>query len=227
MATEPVKQFVASSSWGQLLTPEQLDRVLRDMSEARAAPGEALCRNGQRSDYWYGVVEGLVKVSNVAPDGKPTTLIGIPAGGWFGEGSVFKHERRPYDVVALRDSRVAQVPADTFHWLLSTSIPFNHFLVGQLNTRLAQFVIRCEHLRSYAPERHVALCLAELFDPVLYPGTTMTLQISQEEIAFLAGVSRGIVNRALRHLEENQVVEARYGSIQILDLAALRASAFS
>lgn len=226
MATGSVRDFVASSAWGQLLTREQLERVLRDVSESGAGPGEAICRNGQRSDYWYGVVEGLVKVSNVGPDGKPTTLIGIPRGGWFGEGSVFKHERRPYDVVALRECRVAQVPADTFHWLLAESIAFNHYLIGQLNTRLAQFVIRCEHLRSYAPERHVALCLAELFNPVLYPGTTMTLQLSQEELSFLAGVSRGIVNRALRHLEQEGIVEARYGSIDIRDLAALRASAF-
>lgn len=196
------------------------------MSETTAGPGEAICRNGQRSDYWYGVFDGLVKVANVAPDGKPTTLIGISAGGWFGEGSVFKHEKRPYDVIALRESRLAQIPAETFHWLLSSSIPFNHFLISQLNTRLAQFVIRCEHLRSYAPERHVALCLSELFNPVLYPGTTTTLHISQEETAFLTGVSRGIVNRALRHLEEDGVVEVRYGTINILDPAALRASAF-
>jgi CRP-like cAMP-binding protein len=225
MVSEHINEFIASSAWGEKLSPEHLQRVQHEASELKASAGQIICHRGQRSEYWYGVAEGLVKVSNVTCDGRPTTLIGIPAGGWFGEGSVIKHEKRPYDVVALRDSHLVQISAETFHWLLNTSLPFNHYLIAQLNSRLAQFVIRVEHFRSYAPERHVAHCLAELFNPVLYPGTTPTLQISQEEIAFLAGVSRGIVNRALRHLEEAKLVHVSYGAITILDLAALRAFA--
>jgi CRP/FNR family transcriptional regulator, cyclic AMP receptor protein len=225
MASERINEFIASSAWGEKLFPEHLQNVQREASELKASAGQIICHRGQRSEYWYGVAEGLVKVSNVTSDGRPTTLIGIPAGGWFGEGSVIKHEKRPYDVVALRDSLLVQISAETFHWLLNTSLPFNHYLIAQLNSRLAQFVIRVEHFRSYAPERHVAHCLAELFNPVLYPGTTPTLQISQEEIAFLAGVSRGIVNRALRHLEEAKLVHVSYGAVSILDLAALRAFA--
>lgn len=222
MAGEQINHFIASSSWGEKLSPEHLQQVQQEASELKVLAGETICHRGDASKYWYGVCDGLVKVSNVSSDGRPTTLIGIPAGGWFGEGSVVKNEKRPYDVVALRDSRLAQIPSETFHWLLNTSLPFNHYLIAQLNSRLAQFVIRVEHFRSYAPERHVAHCLAELFDPILYPETKTTVQISQEEVAFLAGVSRGIVNRALRHLEEAKLVHVTYGAISILDLAALR-----
>ncbi len=98
-------------------------------------------------------------------------------------------------------------------------------LIDQLNARLAQFVIRLEHFRSFVPDRHVAHCLAELFNSELYPGTATTLQISQEEIAFLAGVSRQLVNRTLGRLEEAQLLQLSYGSIRILDIEALRAFA--
>jgi CRP-like cAMP-binding protein len=178
-----------------------------------------------RSEYWYGVADGLVKVSNVTRDGRPTSLIGIPTGGWFGEGSVLKNEIRPYDVVALRASHLALVPASTFHWLLGTSLSFNRFLIEQLNARLAQFVIRLEHFRSSVPEKHVAHCLAELFNAELYPDTASMLQISQEEIAFLAGVSRQLVNRTLHRLEDAKLLQVSYGSIRILDIEALRAFA--
>jgi CRP-like cAMP-binding protein len=127
--------------------------------------------------------------------------------------------------VALRDSRLALVPASTFHWLLGTSLPFNRFLIDQLNARLAQFVIRVEHSRSFHPDRHVAHCLAELFNTELYPGTATTLQISQEEIAFLAGVSRQLANRALRRLEDEKLLQVSYGSIRIINVEALRAFA--
>jgi CRP/FNR family cyclic AMP-dependent transcriptional regulator len=211
MASDLIKNFIASSLWGRNLTAEQLRRVENETSELVTSAGQTVCHRGVRSDYWYGVAEGLVKVSNVSCSGRPTTLIGIPTGGWFGEGSVLKNEIRPYDVVALRGSRLALVPAATFHWLLRTSLPFNRFLIDQLNARLAQFVIRVEHSRSFNAE--------------LYPGTATTLQISQEEIAFLAGVSRQLANRALRRLEDEKLLEVSYGSIRIINVEALRAFA--
>ncbi|CAN7560365.1 Crp/Fnr family transcriptional regulator [Pseudoduganella sp. LjRoot289] len=225
MASEGIKDFIASSQWGAALTGAELRRVLCDASEMTADGGQTVCHRGVRAEYWYGVADGLVKVSNVSRGGRPTSLIGIPTGGWFGEGSVLKNETRPYDVVALRASRLALVPSSTFHWLLGTSLPFNRFLIEQLNARLAQFVIRLEHFRSSAPEKHVAHCLAELFNAELYPGTAAKLQISQEELALLAGVSRQLANRTLHRLEEAQLLQTSYGSIRILNIEALRAFA--
>ncbi|SFV09215.1 Crp/Fnr family transcriptional regulator [Pseudoduganella namucuonensis] len=225
MASDSIKDFIATSLWGRKLGAEELRRVLSDSSELLVDGGQTVCHRGVRAEYWYGVADGLLKVSNVTRGGRPTSLIGIPTGGWFGEGSVLKSEIRPYDVVALRESRLALVPSSTFHWLMDTSLAFNRFLIEQLNARLAQFVIRLEHFRSSAPEKHVAHCLAELFNAELYPGTASKLQISQEEIAYLAGVSRQLANRTLHRLEEAKVLQASYGSIRILDIEALRAFA--
>lgn len=222
MANDRIKEFIASSAWGTMLTVEQRRRVERDAFELTAHEGQTICHRGRRSENWYGVAEGLVKVSNVARCGRPTTLIGIPAGGWFGEGSVLKNELRPYDVVALRTSCLAVVPASTFHWLFESSLSFNHFLIAQLNARLAQFVIRLEHFRSFDPDRHVAHCLAELFNAELHPGTAPTLQISQGELALLAGVSRQLANRALQRLEGAELLQTSYGAIRILNIEALR-----
>jgi CRP/FNR family cyclic AMP-dependent transcriptional regulator len=225
MASPRIKEFIASSSWGKNLTAEQLQRVESDASELVASAGQTVCHRGVRSEFWYGVADGFVKVSTVSRSGRPTTFIGIPGGGWIGEGSVLKNEIRPYDVVALRASHLALVPASTFHWLLNVSLPFNRFLIDQLNARLAQFVVRLEHFRSNDPERHVAHCLAELFNAELYPATTATLQLSQGEIALMAGVSRGVVNRALHRLEDAKLLQVGYGSITILSIEALRAFA--
>jgi len=41
------------------------------------------------------------------------TFATFPANCWFGEGSILKQEPRKYDVVALRDCRVALMPAVT------------------------------------------------------------------------------------------------------------------
>ena len=124
-----------------------------------------------------------MKVSVGNAEGKVASLTGVPAGGWIGEGSLLKREVRKYDIVALRDSVVARLPAATFDWLLDTSIPFNRYLLHQLNERVAQFIGKAEYDRLLDPDARVARCLAELFNPLLYPGMGMRLAITRKRSA--------------------------------------------
>ena len=50
----------------------------------------------------------------------------------------------------------------------------------------------------------------------------MRLAITQEEIGYLARLSRQRVNQALRALEEFGLVHVEYGAVEVLDLKALR-----
>ena len=126
--------------------------------------------------------------------------------------------------VRARRSVVAGVPIDTFHWLLDNSIGFNRFVMNQLNERLAQFIEAREIDRSNDPDVRVARNLAALFNPTLFPGVGEILRITQQELAYLVGLSRQRVNVALNRLEEQGAIRIEYGGMRVLNLAALRAS---
>ncbi len=219
---ETLEQALRATRWGTLLTADQLARVAAESAEARVDTGAYICRKGEAVDSWLGVLEGLVKMMISTPDGRTSTFTGIPAGGWFGEGSLLKTEPRRYDVVALRETRVVRVPRGTFEWLLNTSIPFNRFLLVQLNERLGQFIGMLETQRLHGPDGRVARCVAQLFNPILYPGIDRKLEVSQEEIGYLSGISRQRVNRALRKLQQAGLLRVEYGAIVIEDLEGLR-----
>lgn len=210
------------AAWWSGLAAVQQERVLREVEERRYSGGTVVMRKGESVEAWTGVIEGLVKINVVALSGKTATFTGVPAGGWFGEGSLLKGEPRKYDVVALRDTRIAWMPRATFDWLLDSSIGFNRYLLVQLNERLGQFIGMVEFERLLAPEARVARCLAELFNPHLYPGHAAEVAISQEEIGFLSGVSRQRVNQALQVLERAGLLQVDYGRIRVTDLAGLR-----
>jgi len=217
-----IEELLAISPWTRELTPSQRQRVQADLTELAYPAGAHVCHKGKRADAWIGVLEGLVKLSCVAPTGKVVSLAGIPAGSWFGEGSVLKGEPLRYDVIALRDSRIVFLPEKTFHWLLDNSFPFNRFLLLQLNERLGQFIGMVEHDRLLDPDARVARALASLFNTYLYPGTEKRIQISQEELGYIAGASRQRVNRALRVLEAAGLVKVDYGLITVFDVGGLR-----
>lgn len=217
-----LKTLLQRSVWAQGLTPAQRERVVAEIQVRPVENGGYVCRKGDPTHAWFGVIEGLVKIATASASGKSVTFTGVPAGAWFGEGSVLKREIRKYDVMALRDSVVAHMPIATFDWLLDTSIPFNRFLTLQLNERLGQFIAAVEHERLLDTDARVARSLSSMFNPTLYPSDDNTVQISQEELSYLAGVSRQRVNLALKVLEQAGLVKVDYGVLTILDLEGLR-----
>ncbi|WP_298013085.1 Crp/Fnr family transcriptional regulator [uncultured Castellaniella sp.] len=210
------------AAWFDLLDDAQQARVIRDTTLAQVEAGTIIEHKGVVAGAWIGVIDGLIKVSVGNADGKLASLTGVPAGGWIGEGSLLKREARKYDIIALRRSVIARLRGDTFDWLLDNSIPFNRFLLHQLNERVAQFIGKAEHDRLLAPDARVARCLAELFNPLLYPGNSTRLEITQEEIGYLARISRQRTNQALRALEAARLLKVEYGAVQVLDLDGLK-----
>ena len=208
--------------WLRPLTADERDRVAPQLRIGDAEPGELICRRGRTATCWFGVVDGLLKMSTETADGHTITYSGLTAGGWFGEGTVMKREPYRYNVQALRKSLVAGLPVDTFHWLLDHSIGFNRFVMNQLNERLAQFIGTIEADRTPSPEQRVARNLAALANPVLFPGVGEVLRITQQELAYLVGLSRQRVNEALKTLAAQDVLRIEYGGLRILDLSALR-----
>lgn len=209
--------------WWPLLGRDLQGLVGSHIHIAQAEPGERICRVGKAATYWFGVVDGLLKMSNDELAGAPPiTFAGLPPGGWFGEGTLLKREPYRYNVQALRRSIVAGLPLEQFDLLLGHSIAFNRYVLNQLNERLGQFIAARETDRSHDPDQRVARNLAALFHPQLYPGVGTLLRITQQELAYLVGLSRQRVNVALQHLQQTGCIRIEYGGVRVLDLERLQ-----
>ncbi|MEO6322025.1 MAG: Crp/Fnr family transcriptional regulator [Polaromonas sp.] len=220
----PTPDELRGIPWLPLLLPDERARAVASLQVGDAAAGDYVCRVGKPVTYWFGVVEGLLKMSSDNAQGITMTFAGMPPGGWFGEGTALKREPYRYNIQALRKSVVAGVPIDSFHWLLDHSIGFNRFVMNQLNERLGQFIAAREIDRMNNPDQRVGRSLAALFNPVLYPGVGEVLRITQQELAYLVGLSRQRDNEALRTLEAQGTIRVEYGGLRVLDIAALRSS---
>jgi CRP-like cAMP-binding protein len=221
-ARAPRSAEQAAVPWLSLLAADERSRAVAALRVAEIGAGELLCRVGRPVTFWFGVIDGLLKMSNDTAMGVPITFTGIPSGGWFGEGTVLKREPYRYNIQALRRSVVAGLGVDTFHWLLDRSIPFNRFVLQQLNERLGQFIGAREIDRLSDPDSRVARSLGALFHPVLYPGVGGALRITQQELGYLVGLSRQRVNEALHALQDHALIAIEYGGVRVIDLDGLR-----
>ena len=218
----PTQAELAGIPWLGAMTKDEQALAIPRIVVGDAEPGDLVCRFGKAPTYWFGVVEGLLKMSTDNEQGYSVTFTGLPSGGWFGEGTALKREAYRYNVQALRSTTVAGLPLESFHLLLDQSIGFNRFVMNQLNERLGQFIAAREIDRLGNPDVRVARNLAALFNPVLFPGVGEVLRITQQELGYLVGLSRQRVNEALTTLAAQGSIRVEYGGLRVLDLEALR-----
>ena len=211
-----------SHDWFAALDPRHQTLLRTGSVIKHYEAGAVITRRGEPSAHWIGVHTGLIKLAVYNADGRGATFSGVPAGGWCGEGSVLKRELRRYDVVAVRAADIILVHVDLFHLLLAESLSFNAFVIRQLNERMGQFIATIQNQRLLAVDAQVAQAIAQLFHPMLYPRTSSVLELSQEEIGLLTGISRQRVNQALGHLAELKLISIAYQSIRVVDLDGLR-----
>lgn len=218
-------ELLAESPWFTSLEESARRQVRADTTERVIPMGRFLGRDGERQFVWFGMLEGLIKWSITAHDGRTVTLGGQSVGSWFGEGTLIRKSPRKSDLIALRDSRVAQVPVGTFDWLRSNHPSFNDFLLTQVNERLHWFMGNVVAHELLSTDSLVARALVGMIHPLLNPRGDRRLQLSQEELANLAGVSRQTCNKVMMNLKDAQLVRTEYGGLVVLDLPGLQALA--
>jgi CRP/FNR family transcriptional regulator, cyclic AMP receptor protein len=221
-ASISIDELLSHSPWWVAIGEAAQQQVRSDMVERAIAAGAALGHDGQTQHHWFGVLEGLLKWSINAADGRTVTLGGQSVGSWFGEGTLLRGQPRQADLVALRASRVAMMPFETFDWLRRTQPAFNEFLLQQINERLHWFMGNFAAHRLLDADRLVARALVGLVHPLLNPRGARHLMISQEELANLAAVSRQRCNESLVAMKRAGLLQLDYGAVGVLDLEALQ-----
>jgi CRP-like cAMP-binding protein len=103
-----------------------------------------------------------------------------------------------------------------FHALFAGNLAFNQHLVACMNLRLSQAMAMIEAGRTRSPEQRIALSLSRLFW-----SHSRQLNLTQDELANLAGMSRQTANRALNALQERGLISLALNRIKVLDDTAL------
>jgi len=220
--TSPTTRFLAAQPWFASLQQDDQLRVAESLLHRTGKRGDVMLCADAPVEGWYAVLSGLVKLQTKSVNGRMSSFLCVACGDWFGEGSALNTERRRYDVVALRETELICLPEAEFHRLRATSLEFNQFLVGQLNLRVSQAMALIESARLRTTEQRVALSLSKLFW-----GRTRILNLSQDDLAGLAGVSRQTANQALQSLAQRGLVVLDFGRVDIPDDEALTHYIFS
>lgn len=181
-------------------------------------PGESL----------HLIEKGRVAVRVTTPMGDEVTFEVLGTGDVFGEMALLEEKAlRNATVVALEETHTISIDRSAFE-----AVRRNHPAIERVLLRiLAERVQRLStHLVEalYVPaDLRVLRRLLDLTKIYGASSEGMTIPLTQEELAELAGTSRVTVNRVLREEERKGNVKVARGTTRIISSEAIRARAYS
>ncbi len=223
MAAVPIEVFevLQTDRWFRDLAPALQRQILQACVTRRYAAGRLVYAAGDPPTGMFAVLSGQVRLLHHAQSGKYAFYGLVAPGAWFGGLSELDDGPRFSDAVAARDSVLLQLSHAAFQQLYrdneTAQQAFIRFICQNLRTTLAMLVE--DHAST--PRQHVAQILLSIFTRPAAPGDENRPRLTQEALAAMAGLSRQTVSKVLRQFSDQQMVARSYGSIEVLDLAAL------
>lgn len=187
--------------------------VLSEMREAAFEPGQVIFSRGDPGSEVHVVTKGRVRLSVLTPDGRELSFAHAEPPSIFGEIAVFDGGKRSADATAVSRVETLTLSKAAFTRLLASRPSVAEAAIRFLSSRLRDADEQLEAIALHPIEARLArffLSAARQKDPgAKSDRVTLSLPISQSELALLVGASRPKVNAALALLEEQGAIERR------------------
>jgi CRP/FNR family transcriptional regulator, cyclic AMP receptor protein len=201
-------------------------RVLRrQMTELRLNRGEHLFLEGQDGDRLYVVLDGKMKLTRAAADGRENLVSVLGPGEMFGELSLFDPRPRTSTASAVTDATLAALAHDALRpWLRERPEVSMHMLQALARRLRRANDLNADLVFTDVPGRVAKnlLDLADRFGQQEADGLHVHHDLTQEELAQLVGASRETVNKALADFAARGWLQISARSVLILDAERLR-----
>lgn len=203
-------------------TSPELRQILESLAQDRImSDDEILFEQGDPGDALFAVIEGIVEISVLSPDGRKLVLDIMRPGALLGEIALFDPGVRTATATAVGRTRLRRLK--------------NADLMGAIR-KSPDLAVDLIHLAG----RRMRSMSAQIEDQVFLPLSTRLarkllylteaspeaeLSLSQAQLAEFVGATREAVSKTLGEWKRNHVIEANRGALRILDRGALRALA--
>ena len=207
-------------------------RALEDLSRAAVLRsykrGQALFHQGDPGSSLFVIVEGLIKVYVVSPEGGEMVLVTLQPLDTVGDLAVLDGEPRSASAEALKRSSLLVLTRDKMLDALKANALLGEAMLRSLGgvvRRLTDQVADLVFLDLHGRVAKLLVQLAERHGAPSDQGTVLDLRFTQTDLARMVGGSRQSVNQILHTFEERGYLDLDHRRIIVKkpDLLADRA----
>lgn len=200
------------------LDDDERRAVLARATRRRYRKGDTLFHEGDPGDTLHLLAKGRTAVRVSTPLGELATLTVLGPGATFGElALVFPDSRRTATVVALEPVETLTIAARDFDELCRQHPAVQRTLIVALAGDVRRLSTQMLDALYLPADRRVLRRLATLTHLYADHPESISIPLTQEDVATMAGTTRPTVNRILQGLTEAGIVTLARGRITITD----------
>ncbi len=187
----------------------------------RCKRNEIVIRRGGTDRDVYFVIAGQVRVAAPAGRGRRIIFRDVTPGDLFGEHSAIDGRSRFTDVVAVRESLLASMPAEVFRAILANHAPVRERLLRRLSGAVRELADRLVELGASRVQARVWMEVLRLARAAGVVDNMATIERAptHNEIASRVGTSREEVTREFSRLARQGLLERQGRSLLVRDVA--------
>lgn len=207
------------------LSPDEVDELVRQGKRRRYQRGAFLCTEGEMSRWLLLLISGRVKITSLLEDGSEVLLDIRGPGALIGELEATDGKPRPASVSALEPVEAIVIAHEMFAEFIRTHQSALLLLLELLCERRREAERRLIEFSALDATKRVVTRLVELADSHGSPaesGISISLALTQDELAAWACVSREATSKALGQLRRRGWIDTGRRSLTIRNVDALR-----
>lgn len=185
--------------------------------------GEPAFDSGDTLHYFYFILGGKIKISQINPEtSKEQTINLLTRGDMYDVVTLLDGREHEFVAVALEESEVVEVPIRHVRELIETNPAFNRFFLPYLGRQMRQMEELAVDLSLYDVYNRLLRLIARNVDRAKGVSKLKLINnLSHEELAALVGSVRKVVNRNLQKLKEEGIIELSRKQVKLKSLQKL------
>jgi CRP/FNR family transcriptional regulator len=206
-----------------LLSPDDpiWHSIIEKATEVSAPAGTVLLESGERLNSFMFLKQGLVRVYEVADDGRELFLYKVTPGDVCLLNLLAMLEQQPchFKAVAETDIIALSINTNMFQTAIDTSGPFRNKVFTALALRVHGLMGLIDNLAFQSLGDRL---MKRLYEKHQEQGSTL-IRTTHQELASELGTSREVVSRLLKNFESRVgAIRLKRGAIEILDYGCLQ-----
>jgi len=218
LVDDNAKSLLKAVPYFQALDENALARVAEEVVVRRYAAGELIFLEGEPVAGLHLVVSGRCKVYRLSGGGREHVLVVLGPGDSCNEVPVVDGGPNPANFAAVEDSTVWVISEEVMTRLRRQYPVLNDTIIKNLAMRCRQLVQRVYNLSFLSVTGRLAAFLLQQSEG---QSKLSRRQWTQDEIAAHLGTVREMVGRALRELQQAELIAIDRHRIEILDREGL------
>lgn len=219
------RTLVKSLPLFQKMSDQELDSLLTRATVRRVPQNEAVFEQGAQADFFFLLLHGRLKVTQVTKDGQQIIVRVVNPGDLFGFARALQRSDYPGTATAATESLVLAWPTELWNVFVEKN---PHLAVNAMHTigqRLDEAHTRIREMSTEEVERRVAHTVLRLAEQAGKPeggGIRIDFPISRQDIAEMTGTTLHTVSRILSAWEGQGLVQGGRQKLMLKDIPGLR-----